>query len=369
MKFFNCTLEQAIEDFKDDRIIVFGRGSWCNVMQYSKIRALESQIAYFIDNKPGGVERFGSREFSVYPPEVLRDEISCIVILTSPVYMYDMYCQLDRMSLPDSIRCLAYPFAQMVSGHEMDQNLLERVTDASEQKIPKTIHSFWFSGEEKPESYKRCVDTWSENLLGYQIHEWNCENYEYDKHPFLKKAIECGAWAFATDFARLDVLSKYGGIYLDMDVEVFRDFDRFLGNEAIFSFSNNVQIDLAVMGSVARHPLVKRLLHLYDDVDIPSEKEGFSKYFQPSFVVSTLSNYGFEMNGTLQEIDGAVAFPSEFFMPQEHILFQPYSRTEYTTCNHLDNFGWSFHGENKREKKIVDNRKLWKCLESASSKQ
>ena len=68
------------------------------------------------------------------------------------------------------------------------------------------------------------------------------------------------------------------------------------------------------------------------------------------------------MDGSLQIIDGATIFPSDFFMPQEHILFKPFVKTEHTYCNHLDNFGWSFGKENKREKKIKDNNKLWSKL-------
>ena len=251
---------------------------------------------------------------------------------------------------------------QLVSNKTLDENEVKKYMSLDAQQIPRKIHSFWFSGDEKPDSYQRCLDTWYETLSDYEIIEWNQNNYDCHKHPFLKKAIEVGAWAFASDYARLDVLNTYGGIYLDMDVEVFKTFDSLLCNEGILAYSNNIQVDLAVMGSKKNNPLLQEMLHLYDKCDIPATREEFSAFFQPSFVKPVLYKKGVKMDGSLQQIEGATIFPKEFFMPQDHVLFFPYERKEYTFCNHLDNFGWSFSGKNKREKKIEDNRKLWKML-------
>lgn len=365
MHFLNITLVEFIEKFKDYKIIFFGAGSWIKTINYTDLMKLESNFSYVIDNKYGGKICIGNKEMIIEEPIKLKKENRCIIILTSPVYQYEMYRQLLELDLSDEIICVSLPFLSITEeNNEIDTNLLHLVKKNDEIKIPKIIHSFWFSGDEKPQVYQDCIDTWSSILTDYKIIEWNQKNYDCEKNSFLKKAVECKAWAYATDYARLDVLNEHGGIYLDMDVEVFKPFDDLLGNDALLSFSNNFQIDLAIVGSKKNNPLIQKLLESYEDLEIPHKKEEFVRYFQPVFVKPILSKLGVKMNGELQVIDNATVFPREFFMPQDTVLFLPYRKTENTYCNHLDNFGWSFSEGSKREKKIRENTMLWNMIQN-----
>lgn len=363
LRFQNCALSKVKECFGQKRIIFFGKGSWLSMVNHTELMELQKQFVYIIDNNPSGQGKLGDVILNVYTPDKLMEESECIVVLTSPVYMYDMYCQLEQMHLSDRIECYAFPFMQLVAVKQLDDSLLLRVIDRTKKsQIPKIIHSFWFSGDEKPEEYQKCVDTWAENLSEYEIIEWNLNNYNWHKHPFVERAIELKAWAFASDFARLDVLSDYGGIYLDMDVEVFKPFNDLLGNEAIFSFANNVLIDLAVVGAKKHNFIIQKLLKIYDIISQPQERKDFTRLFQPALVRPTLAEQGIRMDGSLQVVDGATVFPMEFFMPQDVVLYNEYERTEHTYCVHHDNFGWSIDTNNKQKKKKHDNNLLWNHL-------
>lgn len=363
MRFCNCGLDKISDEIEDKKIIFFGGGSWLNIVNYSELMRLVDRFAYVIDNNPNKKEvKLGNITLPVYLPSKIQEENKCVIILCSPIYMFDMYQQLKNMNLSDEVLCYALPFMQMVMPNEIDNDLLKRVvSDLAEPQIPKTIHSFWFSGDEKPEEYRKCIDTWKKVLPDYKIIEWNKDNYNWHKHPFVERAIELEAWAFASDYARLDVLNEFGGIYLDADVEVFKKFDNLLGNDAILSFSNHSLIDLAIIGSKRDNVLLKQLLELYDNVTLPLKREEFSKFFQPSFIRDKLAEAGIEMNGSLQQIENATVFPSEFFMPLDYVLFADYERTENTYSVHYDNLGWNC--TNGREKKIRDNNLLWKELE------
>ncbi len=368
MKFLNCTLPEVKACFGQRKIIFFGRGSWLSMVNYTELMDLQGQFAYIIDNNPVEKGQLGDIILDVYAPVKLLDESDCIVVLTSPVYMYDMYCQLEQMHLSDEIECYAFPFMQMITSNKTDERLLTKVVNKrNKPRIPKLIHSFWFSGDEKPEAYQKCVSTWARKLSGYEIKEWNMDNYDWHKHPFVERSIELQAWAFAADFARLDVLYEYGGIYLDMDVEMFKPFDDLLGNEAIFSFSNNILIDLAVVGAQKSNFIIQKLLKIYDSVPLPQEQKDFSGLFQPALLRSVLAEQGIRMDGSLQMIDGATVFPMEFFMPQDVVLYREYKRTENTYCVHYDNFGWSFDAINKKVKKKHDNSLLWNLLNNAEN--
>lgn len=359
MKFYNKKIHELIESVKNKRIIFFGCGSWLQMIDYTELMKLQDQFMYIIDNNSSEAIKLGGKKLNIYRPEKLKKEKECIVILTSPIYMYEMYCQLTNMNLPDSIVCYAFPFVQMIS-NETNGNL--EFLRSGRQQIPKIIHSFWFSGDEKPYAYQKCIDTWHDKLRDYQIIEWNMENYDAHKHWFVQNALEKEAWAYASDYARLDVLNEFGGIYLDMDVEVFKPFDDLLCNKTILSFSNNVCIDLAVMGAQKNNYLIKKLLELYDSVELPNEKKDFIKLFQPVFVRKALVEYGIKMDGTTQCVKDATIFSKEYFMPMDAILYRDYEKTEHTYCVHHDNFGWSFSKDNKKEKKRQDNNLLWGCI-------
>lgn len=362
MKFVNCPLDKCDSVFQNRKIIFFGCGSWLRIINHTPIMKYEKDFLFVVDNGNKKETHLGNCVLDVCNPDVLLGMKNIAIVLTSPVYMYDMYLQIRKYNLDDSCVCVSFPFMQMISGKETEKKKLEDIKGSSERKIPKIIHSFWFSGDEKNDLYKKCIDSWQSKLADYEIIEWNQDNYDCCTHPFVKKAIEEKAWAFASDYARLDVLNRIGGIYLDMDVEVFKSFDDLLCNDAILSYSNNVQVDLAVIGSKPGNNLIRDLLGLYDDVTLPKTREDFSKFFQPAFVREELFKHGIKMDGSLQRIEDAAVFPKEFFMPQEHILFAPYERTANTYCVHYDNFGWSFGKDNKREKKIKDNRRLWEMI-------
>ena len=48
----------------------------------------------------------------------------------------------------------------------------------------------------------------------------------------MKQAYEAKKWAFVTDYMRLDIIYEHGGIYLDTDVELIKNIDDLLSNEA-----------------------------------------------------------------------------------------------------------------------------------------
>ncbi len=363
MKLCNCTLIEAQERFAGKKIVFFGCGSWLKMVEYTELEALRDQFAYIIDNSYDKSVLLSGKELQVYSPNKLKSERECIVILCSPVYQYEMYCQLCDMEIDESIICYSFPFMQEITDNRFDRELYERISSSDRIRIPKIIHGFWFSGDEKTDLYKNCMETWYKLLPDYEIIEWNMNNYDWHKHPFLERAIELEAWAFASDYARLDVLNSFGGIYLDMDVDVVKPFDDFLGNKMILSFANHVLIDLAVIAAEKDNDLIKRMLKVYDDLDLPDTKQGFSSYFQPALLRGVLADYGIKMDGSLQLLnDGTAVFPKDFFMPLDYIMFREREKSENTYCIHYDNFGWSYSGGSKREKKIKDNTRLWNCI-------
>ncbi len=175
--------------------------------------------------------------------------------------------------------------------------------------IPKKIHYFWFGGGEKPASVRRCIDSWHKYCPDFEIIEWNEHNYDINKHPFMAKAVNDKKWAFATDFARLDVLIRYGGIYLDTDVEIIKDFTPLCSQKAFIGFEKDDLIgDGQGFGGVPDFPIFKETISVYD---------GLEEYIEsPKLRTKILLNHGLKLDGSRQQIDEIDIYPVDYFCPK-----------------------------------------------------
>ena len=102
--------------------------------------------------------------------------------------------------------------------------------------IPKIIHYCWFGGAELPEKDRKCIESWKKFCPDYQIIEWNENNYDVTKNTYMYQAYQAKKWGFVPDYARLDIIYQHGGIYLDTDVELVKNLDSLLENDAFMGF-------------------------------------------------------------------------------------------------------------------------------------
>lgn len=91
--------------------------------------------------------------------------------------------------------------------------------------IPQTIHYCWFGGAQLPPLAKKCINSWKNFFPNYEIKQWNESNFNVDIIPYTREAYKAKKYAFVSDFARFYILYYYGGIYLDVDVEVINYFE------------------------------------------------------------------------------------------------------------------------------------------------
>ncbi len=132
--------------------------------------------------------------------------------------------------------------------------------------IPKILHYIWFGKGPKPQQVLDCIDSWKKHLSHYELMEWNETNAPVE-HPFVKYCLEQKQWAYASDYVRLWALYNYGGVYLDTDMEVVKDFSRLFENrEFAIAYENEKLINAAIMGCVAYHPMSKKMLSVYDSL-------------------------------------------------------------------------------------------------------
>ncbi len=178
-----------------------------------------------------------------------------------------------------------------------------------EKFIPRKIHYFWFGGGAKSAKVKKCIDSWKKYCPDYEIIEWNENNYDYKKHPFMVKAYEDKKWAFVSDYARLDVLYEYGGIYLDTDVEIIKNIDDLLENHAYIGFERKDLLgDGQGFGGEKGFPIFKEMMDVYDGLDEYIES--------PKLRTRVAVAHGLKLDGSRQTVDGMEIYPIDFFCPK-----------------------------------------------------
>ena len=116
-------------------------------------------------------------------------------------------------------------------------------------KIPKKIHYCWFGGNPLPKETVEYIKSWKKYCPDYEIIEWNESNFDINRNLYIKQAYEAKKYAFVSDYVRVFALYKYGGIYLDTDVEVFKDFNDLLDNESFWGFEQENYIATSTIGA------------------------------------------------------------------------------------------------------------------------
>lgn len=86
--------------------------------------------------------------------------------------------------------------------------------------IPKIIHYCWLSNDPIPADMQRYIESWKKFLPDYEFMLWNFSRFDINSSDWVKEAFKNKKYAFAADYIRLYALYNYGGIYMDMDVEV-----------------------------------------------------------------------------------------------------------------------------------------------------
>ena len=183
--------------------------------------------------------------------------------------------------------------------------------------IPKTIHYCWFGKNPLPDKAKKCIASWKKYCPDYEIIEWNEDNFDLNKNPYLHWCYRHQKWAFLSDLARLLVVYENGGIYFDTDVELLRKPDELLQYDAFYGFENDKYIATGLgFGAVAGHPTVSSMIEQYT-----SFKEDSGGQMQmvgcPILNTNALLTHGLKRNGEWQMVDGAVILPAEYLNPYD----------------------------------------------------
>lgn len=183
--------------------------------------------------------------------------------------------------------------------------------------IPKIIHYCWFGRNPLPELALKCIESWKKYLPDYEIKEWNEDNYEVHKIPYISQAYDAKKYAFVSDYARFDILYQYGGIYFDTDVEVIKDLTpiieagAFMGVERAGALAAGLGI-----ASPAAMEIFKEVLDSYNNEHFVNNDGSLNLKTVVTRVSDIFKKYGFTHEEKIQEVKGYKIYPTEYFCPK-----------------------------------------------------
>lgn len=201
--------------------------------------------------------------------------------------------------------------------------------------IPKEIHYIWLGGP-KPESLITAIRTWKKRAPEYSIIEWNERNLPHFNNAFYRKALESNDFAFASDYARLQILYNHGGIYMDTDMYLLANPSSILKDkELVFGIhSSDVIFSAGFIAAIPGQEFIERALNIYDKLPY---KKGHVK--PNPLLLSPLINemYGFKHSTKNQLRNGKTVAA---YSPD--ILLQPSFKS---VAMHIGEKTWATHSK------------------------
>ena len=190
--------------------------------------------------------------------------------------------------------------------------------------IPKIIHYCWFGRNPLPVSAKKCIASWRKYMPGYEIKEWNEDNFDVNIIPYTQQAYKAKKYAFVSDYARYWILYHNGGVYFDTDVEIIKPLDEiiergaFMGVEkgAMFNHLPMVNPGLGI-GAESHHLFYEKMLEKYQNHPFLLSNGACNPDAVVKMTTVELQSRGLAISNMVQNVCNIWIYPSDYFCPMD----------------------------------------------------
>lgn len=350
----DCGRNEFLDRVKEKKVYCFGAGRYLEDFfneQYGiKVEAIIDNFRYK-ENENLTVNNTIIKIISMESFMEIYNR-NCVVVITCLAFE-DILSQLDSIEQFDNMECYIELFIRHYTEH-FEVNI---ENSSKKELIPKKIHYCWFGGSEIPDEYKKNIESWKKYCPDYEIIRWDETNYDIRKNNYISQAYDCRKWAFVSDYARVDILYREGGIYFDTDVEVIRSFDEFLRWNMFCGFESSKFVSWGIgFGSVAGEKILKEVLDVYERMQFLQEDGTYNMTTCPIIQSDIMKQNGFRMDGSFQMKNGISIYPQEYFAPINFI--RGFGKvTDHTHSIHHYSASWTnaeqMHYRLKLEKKIA----------------
>lgn len=338
----NKNLQQLIELLKSREVLCFGTGN------QGKRAALlfenwnvRNHLLGYIDNDPqkqGSDINIDGNSYHVYSlsDAMKKFDGKPILVLVTCLAYKSIFQQLQETCADCAWEYMAI---DEVADSELQISHYDAIIRESEKPlIPKKIHYAWLGGE-MPGNLKENIAHWKTLCPDYEFYEWNENNYDVTKNPYMKQTFKKKMWGFVPDYMRLDVIYEHGGIYLDTDIEMIKKPDALLYQNCFGCVDASLVMNLGSgFGAVPHHPMIRKLRDYYDDVSFVRNDGSIDDTSCNTHSHRVLKKYGVRIDDTLQNVGGMNIYPMIIQGASQYT--RTHRVTEQTFWVHYGNMSW-----------------------------
>jgi hypothetical protein len=175
--------------------------------------------------------------------------------------------------------------------------------------IPNTIHQIWVGPDPLPDELAPYVKSWKKHHPKWEHILWTEKNLP--ENPVRPEVLQrLRSPVERSDILRLEILYRYGGVYVDTDLECRRPLDDVIGDAPfVATCFKPERVTNTFVASEPNHPLLERALRELQ----PREIYGFDKEVAgPPFLARLVADYP-----DVKLLEPPVLFPST---PEEEEL-------------------------------------------------
>lgn len=206
--------------------------------------------------------------------------------------------------------------------------------------MPKILHRIFFNFNDGEDPFLPFLESWKKELPDFEIKLWDKKNLPLDLNTYTRTLAAEKNHAYLSDYFRCWLLEKYGGVYLDADIEIldgsiFRqvyedcqkadNYNLFIGVES----RKNGKLTAHSMGikDGTFHPVFRFLMDLYENA-FSGPLHHAIKNFDMPYLMSLYfldkekkENYDKSSDGRFRNINSILTtdniriYPPEWFSP------------------------------------------------------
>lgn len=127
--------------------------------------------------------------------------------------------------------------------------------------IPRIFHQIWVGPNPMPEEFHAYTESWKTHHPDWEMRLWTEDNLpEGLRRPEVYERLRMPAER--SDILRLDLLWRFGGVYLDTDFECRRSIEPLVADLDFFAaLLKPGRVNNAIIGAVPEHPILDRALN------------------------------------------------------------------------------------------------------------
>jgi mannosyltransferase OCH1-like enzyme len=228
--------------------------------------------------------------------------------------------------------------------------------------IPRVIHQIWFQGQEKmPQKYLTYQRNTIELHKEYRYVFWDGQRIERlieKRYPsFYKIWMNLPYMIQKIDAAKIFILHRYGGVYIDADMEPIMNISKLLTQPLVFSrcyvhplgiigasflglkYFAKTQINNGFIACSRGHPVMRRAIEIMHTSAIMEQKGVYGAYIAKTCGTEVIVNALADELAKNPNLGFAV-YPPEYFEPKVKIKDKEPLITKNTHVIHHTDRSW-----------------------------